>query len=80
MELIAFSEKLQDNVLVRFGQASASDIHKIENAPQLLDEAGGQVLVIGSLLKYYKETKTWKLGEFLEEIAQEDCAIDIKEE
>ena len=71
--------RFQDNVIVRYNNASEADKYKIENAAQLLDEGGGQVLVISNLLKYYKATQTWKLGELLEELARDNCALEIYE-
>lgn len=79
-QLIAFSEKLQDHVVVKYDRASEADRQKIENAAEILEEGGGQVLVISNLLKYYKATQTWKLGEFLEEIARDNCEIEIHDD
>lgn len=79
-QLIAFSEKLQHDVVVKYDRASEADKHKINNAPQLLDGMGGQVLIISTLLKYYKATQTWKLGELLEELARDNCALEIFDE
>ncbi len=80
MQLIAFSEKLQDDVIVKYDHASVADQQTILNAAELLDERGHQVLIIRNLLKYYKATQTWKLGELLEELVQENMILEIFDE
>jgi len=78
--LIAFSEKLQENVVVKYDRASDANRNKIESASEILEDTGAEVLVISNLLKYYRKTKTWKLGELFEELVRENCELEIFDE